>query len=212
MALTKAGIKFTDQHLPMAGENAGAERARMKEELGFPNDGFPMLKLADGTVMVQSAAIYKFVGKYTGFYPNGSDLAAAKESAEIDTVMECVKDMQVDLRPSMGLDCPFFEGDEGKGDMKNEIKMSMRGAYGSGTWQKRKTAALDFLSTDPNGLYFACGKMTFADFCMYGIVHWLSAGVLDGIDKKLCPGEELIAWKEKFTVEAMDGWKPTKPA
>ena len=98
MALRRKGIKFTDHHISMDFSPEGAAaRNKIKTDHGLPEHvGFPILKLADGTVMNQSRAILNFVGHHTDLYPT-----CPKERFFVDHVIELVNEARGDIMPTM---------------------------------------------------------------------------------------------------------------
>ena len=90
--------------------------------------------------------------------------------------------------------------------------MLLKTLTGAGKWQQRKQNFLDALNREgKGGVYFANGKVSIADFLVWGLVHWLGSGVLDGIDNTVCPGPELAEWKEQFAATFEPAWTATKP-
>ena len=80
-ALTVAGVPFEDHRIK--NEDWPALKASGKFELGQ----LPALELADGTQLVQSLAILRYVGRTNNLYPQDADQAYI-----VDSTLETIKD------------------------------------------------------------------------------------------------------------------------
>ena len=155
IAFHTAGIDFTDTRISFA------EFMEMRDGLRF--NCVPVLKI-DSTVVTQSNAMCRFVGKKAGLYPE-DDLQALY----CDEAMGAIEDMLHSMVQSFGL-----EGDELKAAREKLVD----------GWLTVFLKGLDEL-LDRGGDYFADNRLTMADLKVFGITRWLMSGQLDHIPTDL---------------------------
>lgn len=156
IALHAAGTAFEDERWSFA------EFGEKREALPF--NAVPVLAI-DGTVVTQSNAISRYVGKMAGLYPE-DDLQALY----CDEVLDVLEDISHRLSPTFRM-----QGDEQRAAReelaKDALPTYIRGLAG--------------LLKRGGGTYFADGKLTIADIKTFMQVRWLRSGNLDHIPKDL---------------------------
>lgn len=163
IALHAAGIKFEDSRLSFP------EFGEMRKDTPF--NSLPVLDI-DGSLVTQSNAMSRYVGKLAGLYPE-DDLQALY----CDEVMDAIEDMSHYIVPTFGL-----QGDE----LKNARKKLVDG------WLTVYLRGLGGLLARGGGKYFADKRLTVADLKVFMQTRWLCSGSLDHVPtdlvKKLAPG------------------------
>eukprot|EP00834_Sanchytrium_tribonematis_P003641 NODE_147_length_15617_cov_0.576750.p13 type:complete len:220 gc:universal NODE_147_length_15617_cov_0.576750:13753-14412(+) len=134
-----------------------------------PNTPFgqvPILTIDDKTVLAQSMAILRYVGKLGNLYPQD-----ALQAAFVDQIIHQIADI------GDGLVTSFQEKDEVK-------KMQMREKLANETWPLKFKALEAVLVKFGNG-YAVGNQMSIADVLIYTFTWWITSGVLDGIPKTI---------------------------
>lgn len=171
IAFHAAGIEFDDERISF--------QQFMEARQGLRFTAVPVLEIG-GTVVTQSNAMARFVGKKAGLYPE-DDLQALY----CDEAMGAIEDLLHSVVQTFGL-----EGDELK---------AAREKLADG-WLTVFLKGLGEL-LDRGGDYFADNRLTVADLKVSGITHWLLSGQLDHIPTdlvervapKLIPHEQRVA-------------------
>nr|UZD11055.1 glutathione s-transferase 5 [Macrocystis pyrifera] len=153
LALAMTGLPWEDQRV------SKEEFMAMKPSL--PYNQLPTLEV-DGTLIPQSLAQMRYIGKIGGLYSEDPI-----EAAFADAAMEAVIDMHFHLRPTV------HEQDPTK---KMEMRKAMTDTF-LPTWLGNLERALK----TAGGSYFAGGKLSIGDIYVVCRLNWLQKGVLDGI-------------------------------
>nr|ABR09271.1 glutathione S-transferase 1 [Laminaria digitata] len=151
--------------LAMSGQ-AWEDKRVSKEEFmaikpSLPYNQLPTLEVG-GTLIPQSLAQMRYIGKIGGLYSEDPI-----EAAFADAAMEAVIDMHFHLRPTV------HEQDPAK---KLEMRKAMTDNY-LPTWLGNLERALKAAG----GSYFAGGKLSIGDIYVVARLNWLKRGALDGI-------------------------------
>ena len=155
IAFHAAGIEFEDVRISFPQFGA------MREELRF--NCVPVLKI-DDTVVTQSNAMCRFVGKKAGLYPE-DDLQALY----CDEAMGAVEDLLHSMVKTFGL-----EGDALKAAREELVD----------GWLTVFLKGMNEL-LERGGDYFADNRLTVADMKVSGITGWIMSGQLDHIPTDL---------------------------
>lgn len=156
LAFHLAGIKFEDRRL------TGEQWMAMMSTA--PATGLPFLEMGT-TIMTQSQAILRYVGKLAGLYPDDSILAA-----KVDELLGIMEDIAQEIIPSM-----FIEGPE---------KTAMRKVLAEESlprWFERLESRL----RKNGGNFFVGNSLTIADLQIFCMCSWIVGGSLDDIPKTL---------------------------
>lgn len=155
IAFHAAGIKFDDERIsfPQFGETRQALRFTC----------LPVLEI-DGTVVTQSNAMARFVGKKAGLYPDDD-----VQALYCDEAMGAIEDLLHSMVQTFGLD-----GDELKAAREKLVD----------GWLTIFLKGLNDL-LDRGGDYFADNRLTVADLKVSGITRWLLSGQLDHVPTDL---------------------------
>ena len=170
IAFHAAGIAFEDRRIsfPEFGEMRG----------NFRFNAVPVLEI-DGTVVTQSNAMNRYIGKIAGLYP-ADDLQALY----CDEVMDALEDLLHYIVQTF-----FLEGDELK-EARQKLVDGRLSVFLKG---------LDELLERGGGEYFAANALTMADLKTFVQVRSLCAGNLDHVPtdivQRLAPG--LLEHKER---------------
>lgn len=156
IAFHAAGIPFEDNRV------SGAEFGAMRDSTRFKY--LPQLEI-DGTVVTQSNAMCRYVGRLAGLYPE-DDLQALY----CDEVLEVVEDDSHRIGRTFGL-----EGDA----MKQAREKLVDG------WTTPFLRGLSELLARGGGKYFADQRLTVADLKVLMEVRWISSGMLDYVPKDI---------------------------
>jgi len=154
--LKMAGIEFVDEIVTFD------QFKEMKGEAGFsdqlPLGSMPVLTLDDGTIVVQSMAINRYIGKLTKMYPED-----AKEQLFVDEILDSVADLMTSAPQHSDPD----------------TKKKLREEFGVG---KMKIFFNFFAKKlEAKGPYFGGENMTIADLAFYAAVKGVRDGSFDYI-------------------------------
>lgn len=155
IAFHAAGIDFEDVRIDFK------EFMAIRESLRF--HCVPTLEI-DGTVVTQSNAMARYVGKMAGLYPE-DDLQALY----CDEAMGAIEDLLHKIVPTFGL-----EGDALKAAREKLVE----------DWITTIVGGLGEL-IDRGGDYFADNRLTVADLKVAGLIKWLNSGQLDHVPTDL---------------------------
>lgn len=155
IAFHAAGIDFEDKRINFQ------EFMALRESLRF--HCVPTLEI-DGTVVTQSNAMARYIGKMAGLYPE-DDLQALY----CDEAMGAIEDLLHALVPTFGL-----EGDELKAAREKLVD----------GWMTTIVKGLGEL-LERGGDYLADNRLTVADLKVAGLVKWLNSGQLDHVPTDL---------------------------
>jgi len=169
IALHAAGIEFDDERISFP--------QFMEKRQGLRFTSVPVLEI-DGTVVTQSNAMARFVGKKAGLYPE-DDLQALY----CDEAMGAIEDLLHSIVQTFGL-----EGDELKAARQKLVD----------GWLTVFLKGLNEL-LDRGGDYFADNRLTVGDLKVSGITHWLLSGQLDHVPTDLVEhvAPKLIAHEQR---------------
>ena len=171
IAFHAAGVEFEDDRISFP------EFGEMKGNWRF--NAVPVLEI-DGTVVTQSNAMNRYVGKMAGLYPT-DDLQALY----CDEVMDAIEDLLHYIVQTF-----FLEGDELK-EARKKLVDGRLSVFLKG---------LDELLVRGGGEYFADKAMTMADLKTFVQIRSLCAGNLDHVPtdivQQLAPG--LVEHKERI--------------
>ena len=171
IAFHAAGIDFEDHRISVP------EFGEMRGSLRF--NAVPVLEI-DGTVVTQSNAMNRYIGKMAGLYPTDE-----LQALYCDEVMEALEDLLHYIVQTF-----FLEGDE----LKEAREKLVDG------WLSVFLKGLDELLVRGGGEYFADKAMTMADLKTFVQIRSLCAGNLDHVPtdivQRLAPG--LVKHKERI--------------
>eukprot|EP00904_Undaria_pinnatifida_P010385 jgi/Undpi1/6477/HiC_scaffold_20.g08956.m1 len=165
LALAMSGQPWEDKRI------SKEEFMAMKPNL--PYNQVPILEV-DGTVIPQSLAQIRYVGKIGGLYS-----ADPIEAAMADAAMDAVVDMHMVFAPSI------HEPDPSK---KMELRKNLTDNY-LPTWLANLERALKAAG----GNYFAGGKLSIGDIAVVCRLNWLKTGALDGIPATIVDAYPLLS-------------------
>lgn len=169
LACTYGGIPFDDVRL---GRDKFLE---MKQDGRLPFGQLPALQV-DDQLLVQSAAILRFVGKLANLYPTGSgsdDIYAAK----IDAAMDEEADMFV------GLSVSRYKERFGFGYMSPDDVKVVRQSLNDEVLPRHLTFLENLMRLSSTGWIAGGPDPSIADFALVPRLQWLcEPGVHDGID------------------------------
>mmetsp|Transcript_65514 Transcript_65514/g.207109 ORF Transcript_65514/g.207109 Transcript_65514/m.207109 type:complete len:204 (+) Transcript_65514:215-826(+) len=154
--LYHSGLDWKD--VRVKGADFGAAKARGE----YPT-GLPILKLASGRVITQSAAIARFAAKHgdTGLYPTDPEAALI-----VDELMDVAADA-LTKTPT---------------DKDEEKKKVAREEYAAGRLKAYMNIFNDSIAA--NGGPYVSGKtLTIADLAVDGVVSMITSGNFDYVDK-----------------------------
>ncbi len=155
IAFHAAGIDFEDVRISFP--------EFMEARTGLRFHCVPVLEI-DGTVVTQSNAMCRFVGKKTGLYPEDD-----VQALYCDEALGAVEDLLHAIVHTFGL-----EGDE----LKTEREKLVDG------WLSVFLKGLNEV-VERGGDYIADNRLTVADLKVAGITRWIQSGQLDHIPTDL---------------------------
>ncbi len=171
IAFHAAGIDFEDHRISFP------EFGEMRGSLRF--NAVPVLEI-DGTVVTQSNAMNRYIGKMAGLYPTDE-----LQALYCDEVMEALEDLLHYIVQTF-----FLEGDELK-EAREKLVDGRLSVFLKG---------LDELLVRGGGEYFADEALTMADLKTFVQIRSLCAGNLDHVPTdivlRLAPG--LVKHKERI--------------
>ena len=171
IAFHAAGLAFDDERISFP------QFAETRQNLRFTS--LPVLEI-DGTVVTQSNAMARYVGKMAGLYPE-DDLQALY----CDEALGAIEDLLHCVVQTFGL-----EGEE----LKEAREKLVDG------WLSVFLRGLSEM-LDRGGDYFADNRLTVADLKVFGITRWLLSGQLDHVPTDLVErnAPKLIAHEQRVT-------------
>lgn len=171
IAFHAAGLGFEDERISFP------QFAETRQNLRFTS--LPVLEI-DGTVVTQSNAMARYVGKKAGLYPD-DDLQALY----CDEALGAIEDLLHCVVQTFGL-----EGEELKAAREKLVD----------GWLSVFLRGLNEL-LDRGGDYFADNRLTVADLKVFGITRWLLSGQLDHVPTDLVEriAPKLIAHEQRVT-------------
>lgn len=155
IAFHAAGIEFEDERISFP------QFAETRQNLRFTS--LPVLEI-DGTVVTQSNAMARYVGKKAGLYPTDD-----VQALYCDEALGAVEDLLHCMVQTFGL-----EGDA----LKSAREKLVDG------WLTVFLRGLNEM-LDRGGDYFADNRLTVADLKVSGITRWLLSGQLDHVPTDL---------------------------
>lgn len=171
IAFHAAGLAFDDERISFP------QFAETRQNLRFTS--LPVLEI-DGTVVTQSNAMARYVGKKAGLYPE-DDLQALY----CDEALGAIEDLLHCVVQTFGL-----EGEELKAAREKLVD----------GWLSVFLRGLGEM-LDRGGDYFADNRLTVADLKVFGITRWLLSGQLDHVPTDLVEriAPKLIAHEQRVT-------------
>ena len=175
-------IEFVDHRI------SDTERDQFKKNGQLPNGmiapfcQLPVLEV-DGKIVAQTRAIARFCGKLSGMYPPDNDFDAAR----VDQIIEAAQDINYIVSIS--------------GREKNlEKKLLARERLTKVHLPKWFQFLENLLIENNESDWFVGNSMTIADLSIWGLLGWLTSGLLDGVPKSvLDPYKNLIELKNKIS-------------
>ena len=175
-------IEFVDHRI------SDTERDQFKKNGQLPNGmiapfcQLPVLEV-DGKIVAQTGAIARFCGKLSGMYPPDNDFDAAR----VDQIIEAAQDINYIVSIS--------------GREKNlEKKLLARERLTKVHLPKWFQFLENLLIENNESDWFVGNSMTIADLSIWGLLGWLTSGLLDGVPKSvLDPYKNLIELKNKIS-------------
>lgn len=152
LTMLLGGIAFEDKRI------AGKDWPALRDSTPFRS--MPMLEV-DGTLITQSNAIIRYLGKLAGLYPKDDWQATLA-----DEVMDAIEDITTKIGNTLAL-----EGD---------AKKKAREALAAGPIP-RFLQQLEARLKAGGGEWFVEKRLTVADLKCYQWVRWLKSGALDDI-------------------------------
>lgn len=156
IAFHAGGIAFEDHRISFA------EFGKLRASLRFK--ALPVLEI-DGTVVTQSNAMCRYVGKLGKLYPED-----AMQALYCDEVLDAVEDFSQHLGATFGL--------------KDAALQQARQQLVQGAMSTQLTGLGELLARG-GGSYFADRRMTVADLKVFVQTRWLLSGSLDHIPADL---------------------------
>mmetsp|Transcript_31297 Transcript_31297/g.52793 ORF Transcript_31297/g.52793 Transcript_31297/m.52793 type:complete len:176 (-) Transcript_31297:97-624(-) len=146
-----------------------------KGELAFGQ--LPALSVGDdGTVLVQSAAIIRYIGKQCGLYPTGDDILAAK----IDALLDSENDLFT------GLTVSRYSSRYGFGHMTPEDVAAVRTSLNEEVLPRHLGNFEAILAASASGWLAGGETPSVADFALVPRLQWLvEPGQHDGISTSI---------------------------
>jgi len=171
IAFHAAGITFDDERISFP------EFVEVRQGLRFTS--VPVLEI-DGTVVSQSNAMARYVGKKAGLYPEDD-----VQALYCDEALGAIEDLLHSVVQTFGL-----EGEELKAAREKLVD----------GWLSVFLRGLSEM-LDRGGDYFADNRLTVADLKVFGITRWLLSGQLDHVPTDLVErvAPKLIAHEQRVT-------------
>lgn len=147
----------------------------------LPFGQVPALKVADGTIIAQSAAIMRLIGKLSlNLYPNDDFIEAAKIDAIIDA--------EVDL--FMGLTVSKYSSRFGFGflDSKSELRSDVRKSLNDEILPKHLFNLERTIDEEVGPWLAGRSEPSIADFIVGPRIKALTSGNIDGVSEHLLDG------------------------
>lgn len=152
LAMHLGGVPFEDRRIPRK------EWAPVRDQ--YPFQALPVLEV-DGTLLAESNAINRYVGKLAGLYPKDD-----WQAARVDELMDAIETITGKIGATFSL-----EGD---------AKKQAREALAAGPLA-RYLQQFEVRLKAGGGEWFAENRLTVADLKCFLFTRWLKSGALDHI-------------------------------
>jgi glutathione S-transferase len=152
LAMHLGGVPFDDRRIPRK------EWAPVRDQ--YPFQALPVLEV-DGTLLAESNAINRYVGKLAGLYPKDD-----WQAARVDELMDAIETITGKIGATFSL-----EGD---------AKKQAREALAAGPLA-RYLQQFEVRLKAGGGEWFAENRLTVADLKCFLFTRWLKSGALDHI-------------------------------
>ena len=161
LALFIADVKFEDLRVDSAEFSYLQENGKLMDGTLIPFNQLPVLVI-NGQSIAQTGGIARICGKLSGMYPE--DII---EAGKVDQIIDTVTDINELLNPSMRENDPIK-----KGVMRAELtNKDLPNYFGY---------LEDILNANESN-WFVGDKMSIADIAVWGMLGWITSGVLDDI-------------------------------
>ena len=161
LALFIANVKFEDLRISSAEFNYLQENGKLMDGTLIPFNQLPVLVINDQSI-AQTGGIARICGKLSGMYPE--DII---EAGKVDQIIDTVTDINELLNPSMRENDPIK-----KRVMRAELTNKNLPNY---------FGFLENILRANNSNWFVGDKMSVADIAVWGMLGWITSGVLDDI-------------------------------
>ena len=182
LALYMNDIEFVDHRISDTERDQFKKNGQLPNGMIAPFQQLPVLEV-DGKIVAQTGAIARFCGKLSGMYPSDNDFDAAR----VDQIIEAAQDINYIVSIS--------------GREKNlEKKLLARERLTKVHLPKWFQFLENLLIENNESDWFVGNSMTIADLSIWGLLGWLTSGLLDGVPKSvLDPYKNLIELKNKIS-------------
>lgn len=171
LACAHAGVALNDTRIPLDNR---ALFDQMKSEGKLTFGQLPALQLADGTLLTQSSAIMRYIGKVTGLYPS-----CPKEAALVDAVM----DEEIDL--FVGLSVSRYKERFGFACLGPSTVATIRASLNDEIIPRHLECLESLMMKSKTGWIANTKTPSIADFVLVPRLQWLISGVNEGISKNI---------------------------
>ena len=161
LALFIADVKFEDLRISSAEFNYLQENGKLMDGTLIPFNQLPVLVINSQSI-AQTGGIARICGKLSGMYPE--DII---EAGKVDQIIDTVTDINELLNPSMRENNPIK-----KRVMRAELTNKNLPNY---------FGLLENILSANNSNWFVGEKMSVADIAVWGMLGWITSGVLDDI-------------------------------
>ena len=161
LALFIANVKFEDLRISSAEFNYLQENGKLMDGTLIPFNQLPVLVINSQSI-AQTGGIARICGKLSGMYPE--DII---EAGKVDQIIDTVTDINELLNPSMRENDPIK-----KRVMRAELTNKNLPNY---------FGFLENIISANNSNWFVGEKMSVADIAVWGMLGWITSGVLDDI-------------------------------
>ena len=175
-------IEFVDHRISDTERDQFKKNGQLPNGMIAPFRQLPVLEV-DGKIVAQTGAIARFCGKLSGKYPSDNDFDAAR----VDQIIEAAQDINYIVSIS--------------GREKNlEKKFLARERLTKVHLPKRFQFLENLLIENNESDWFVGNSMTIADLSIWGLLGWLTSGLLDGVPTSvLDPYKNLIELKNNIS-------------
>mgnify|MGYP003318662395 FL=1 len=161
LALFIADVKFEDLRVDSAEFSYLQENGKLMDGTLIPFNQLPVLVI-NGQSIAQTGGIARICGKLSGMYPE--DII---EAGKVDQIIDTVTDINELLNPSMKENDPIK-------------KRVMRAELTNKDLPNYFGYLEDILNANESN-WFVGDKMSVADIAVWGMLGWITSGVLDDI-------------------------------
>jgi glutathione S-transferase len=161
LALFIADVKFEDLRVDSAEFSYLQENGKLMDGTLIPFNQLPVLVI-NGQSIAQTGGIARICGKLSGLYPE--DII---EAGKVDQIIDTVTDINELLNPSMKENDPIK-------------KRVMRAELTNKDLPNYFGYLEDILNVNESN-WFVGDKMSVADIAVWGMLGWITSGVLDDI-------------------------------